>query len=99
VKDRTLRLTQTNEKLEETMSNLQATQNKLVHAEKLASIGKLTAGIAHEINNPISYIKTNVSALRKDINDLLELIGKYQKLNADNLSAKMKEIDSFINEI
>lgn len=45
--------------------------------ERLASIGILVAGVAHEINNPINFITSNVNSLRKDINDLLEVLNRY----------------------
>ncbi len=54
-------LSQTNEELVETNRRLQETQLKLIRHEKLASIGQLAAGIAHEINNPLGYLKSNFS--------------------------------------
>ncbi len=47
----------------------------------MASLGQLTAGIAHEINNPINFVKSNVSPLQMDVRDLFELITEYQKLH------------------
>ncbi len=46
--------------------NLRETQATLIQAEKLASLGRLAAGVAHEINNPISYVIGNLSVLRRD---------------------------------
>ena len=53
---RTIELKKQNEKLTETLTELNATQQQLVHAEKMASLGELTAGIAHEIQNPLNFI-------------------------------------------
>lgn len=54
-------------------------ESQLLHADKMASIGRLAAGVAHEINNPIGYINSNVHTLQKYVNDLLSLITIYQE--------------------
>jgi two-component system NtrC family sensor kinase len=56
VTDRTTELTTEKEKLELTLSELKATQDQLIQSEKLASLGELTAGIAHEIQNPLNFV-------------------------------------------
>jgi two-component system NtrC family sensor kinase len=56
VAERTAELTQQKESLEKTILELQTTQTQLVHAEKMASLGELTAGIAHEIQNPLNFV-------------------------------------------
>ncbi len=99
VKKRTERLQKVNEELETAMKELKATQNKLIHSEKMASIGKLTAGIAHEINNPINYIQSNVNSLQRDVEELWELIEKYRGIDLHNLEDKQKEIAEFIEKI
>ncbi len=70
--------------LEKTLRELKDAQIQLVESEKMASLGQLTAGIAHEINNPINFVKSNVSPLQMDVQDLFELITEYQKLHANN---------------
>jgi two-component system, NtrC family, sensor kinase len=70
---------QRTEELELTLHNLQNTQTQLVNQEKMASLGQLTAGIAHEINNPINFVSSNISPLKRDINDLLELVNAYRE--------------------
>lgn len=55
------------EEIEKTLRNLQATQNQLIQSEKMASLGVLTAGVAHEINNPLNYIMGGYTGL---INEL-----------------------------
>lgn len=61
-------------KLESANSEIRNTQTQLVHAEKMASLGKLVAGIAHELNNPISFIYSNMTHLRDYSSRLIELI-------------------------
>lgn len=71
--------------LNQTLNNLKETQSQLVDSEKMASLGQLTAGIAHEINNPINFVSSNISPLRQDIDDLKTIISKYEEVhhNAD----------------
>ena len=56
VAERTLELTQQKEQLENTLMELNATQKQLIQSEKMASLGELTAGIAHEIQNPLNFV-------------------------------------------
>lgn len=72
VKQRTL-------ELEQILHDLQQTQTQLVEQEKMASLGQLTAGIAHEINNPINFVSSNVAPLKRDIKDILELVEAYRE--------------------
>jgi PAS domain S-box-containing protein len=67
------------EELEQTLEELKSTQMQLVQSEKMSSLGQLVAGVAHEINNPVSFIYGNVEHLGNYINDLLGLIQCYQK--------------------
>ncbi|WP_413199502.1 GAF domain-containing protein [Nostoc piscinale] len=67
------------EELRQTLQELQQTQSQLIQSEKMAGLGQLVAGIAHEINNPISFIFGNISYLHDYTEDLLTLLGMYQK--------------------
>ena len=68
VKERTSDLRQKNEDLENTLIELKKTQQQLIQQEKLASLGQITAGIAHEIQNPLNFIN-NFSSLSVELLD------------------------------
>ncbi|WP_339866271.1 7TM diverse intracellular signaling domain-containing protein [uncultured Algoriphagus sp.] len=70
------------DELEQALRNLQNTQSQLVNQEKMASLGQLTAGIAHEINNPINFVSSNIMPLKRDIKDIMEVIEFYRATGA-----------------
>jgi len=61
-------------KLEDVNTEIKGTQSKLVHNEKMASLGQLVAGVAHELNNPIGFIYSNMGHLREYTNNLVKII-------------------------
>ena len=65
--------------IEKTLQQLKDTQNQLVHSEKMASLGVLTAGIAHEINNPINYINSSLEGLRTVSSQMINIISDNKK--------------------
>ena len=94
---------QINEKnieLTATMDNLKLAQQQLVQSEKMASLGVLTAGMAHEINNPINFIYTGINSLHKDFEDLQVVINEVNKLKPDakNMNEKLRNIKKLEKE-
>ncbi len=82
--------------LQDTLTHLKSTQAQLIQSEKISSLGKLVAGIAHEINNPTSFIHGNLIHLSEYIDNLLELIALYQTEIPDKSAAitnKTADID------
>ncbi len=65
--------------LELTLNQLKSTQSQLIQTEKMSSLGQMVAGLAHEINNPVSFISGNLTYAHRYFQDLLSLIQLYQK--------------------
>jgi signal transduction histidine kinase len=72
-------LTETNRKLETTLNELKETQTELVQSEKMAALGKLAAGIAHEINNPIAALKGAADGSSRCVSKMEQLFEKSEK--------------------
>ncbi|OCQ98472.1 hypothetical protein BCD67_07880, partial [Oscillatoriales cyanobacterium USR001] len=64
--------------LEQTLQELRQTQSQLIQTEKMSSLGEMVAGVAHEINNPVSFIYSNIEPASQYVSDLLDLIRIYQ---------------------
>jgi signal transduction histidine kinase len=69
------------EELSNALDSLKGAQSQLVHSEKMASLGQLTAGIAHEINNPINFISSGMVSLKMSIEAMREIAEEYTRLD------------------
>lgn len=81
---------------EQTLQDLRGMQTQLIQTEKLASIGQMVAGVAHEINNPVSFIYGNLRYASDYVRDLLDLLNLYQQYYKEPIpvvQTKIKEID------
>ncbi len=99
VNAKTIELKTKNNTLEDLLSNLKSTQAQLIQSEKMASLGLLTAGIAHEINNPITFITANVKPLRRDINSLKEFLDVFESFDFITEEKKIKQIKKIKSEL
>lgn len=79
---------------------LEEAQNQLLQSERMASIGQLAAGVAHEINNPIGFVNSNMGSLRHYVTDLLRLLAAYENAEStlpeslgEDIRRLKKEVD------
>ena len=89
VRERTADLYAMNEKLQlekdtqtTLIKKLEAAQDQLLQSERMASIGQLAAGVAHEINNPVGFVNSNLSSLQRYVGDLLRMLSTYEAAEA-----------------
>jgi two-component system, NtrC family, sensor kinase len=76
-------LSRINQALVEANKQLEEAQNQLLQSVKMASIGQLAAGVAHEINNPIGYVYSNLGTLDRYLKDLLSVLDAYEKAEVE----------------
>jgi predicted ATPase/signal transduction histidine kinase len=87
------------EELNSTLENLKHSQVQLVQSEKMASLGQLVAGIAHEINNPVTYISAGVDSLKANLEDVMQVVDVYHRITPVNVKEKLREIDKLMEKV
>ena len=99
VEERTKELKEANKELEDALTNLKNLQSQLLQSEKMASIGQLAAGVAHEMNNPIGFIHCNLETLQGYVEDVTRLLHKYDELEGVLQGSKREEADSIHQQL
>jgi len=106
VESRTRELSSANRQLEQEhakmkalLSQIKEAQQQLLQSEKMAAIGQLAAGVAHEINNPIGFVNSNLGSLKTYTNNLLRLIEAYENAQPDAIARARQAADlEFLRE-
>ncbi len=93
------KLRESRDKLQSANTQLKEHKDRIVQSEKLASIGQLAAGVAHEINNPVGYVTSNLGTISEYIDTMKSIISLYQELAATSEDEKLKAIRESIHEI
>ncbi|HAX80356.1 MAG TPA: serine/threonine protein kinase [Cyanobacteria bacterium UBA11372] len=93
VQQRTQDLQEKNQLLSQTLNELQQTQAQLIQSEKMSSLGQLVAGIAHEINNPISFIYSNLTYAEDYSKTLLEVFDRYAQASPAPNTAMQNQLE------
>jgi signal transduction histidine kinase len=101
VRERTVELSESNQELGKTLEDLKQAQSQLVESEKMASLGQLTAGIAHEINNPINFVTANIKPLKRDIDMMFDAFSFIENISLSDAPAeeKQSQIDEYKEEL
>jgi signal transduction histidine kinase len=87
------------EELGETLKNLRLSQFQLLQSEKMASLGQLVAGIAHEINNPVTFISAGVDSLRTNFDEIMQVLDLYQRITPGTVIERLSEIEKLKEEV
>lgn len=87
-----MEIQQQKDRLEQAIKELKAAHSQIVQSEKMASLGELTAGIAHEINNPINFVYAGVDGLRVSLEGLLKVLNKYAELDKANSVEEIRKV-------
>ncbi len=86
-------------KVKEQVETIEAAQRKLYESEKLASVGQLAAGVAHEINNPIGFIYSNLKTAKEYIDEISEWCGSLpEAMQSDNVKDLLEDFPFLLDE-
>ena len=97
VEERTVELKTKSEQLEHSLTDLKSTQAQLIQSEKMASLGELTAGIAHEIQNPLNFVNNFSEVNTELIDEMQQEMDKGNLVEAKEISNDIKENEQKIN--
>ena len=85
--------------LKEAYDNLTRTQDQLLQSEKMAAIGQLAAGVAHEINNPVAFVSSNLNTFGEYLQDLQDFLGETDQSMDSLRQTGEANVKSFVSSI
>jgi signal transduction histidine kinase len=94
--ERTRDLEVKKKELEVSLVNLQSTQTQLIQSEKMASLGQMIAGLAHEINTPLGYSRSNIELLRESHEEVISLVKRFKITHYSILSGEFQNFESLL---
>ncbi|GAA4094740.1 sensor histidine kinase [Mucilaginibacter panaciglaebae] len=96
-----LKVSERTHELNQSLDDLKQAQSQLVDSEKMASLGQLTAGIAHEINNPINFVTSNINPLKRDVEMILDVMNTIENVSQSDapVEEKKKQIEEYKEEV
>ncbi len=99
IRERTREISEKNKQLQETLDKLGNAKDQLVEAEKMASLGILSAGVAHEINNPLNFIQGGVTGLERYLSELPEGLSEDQKILFEAIKQGVERVSSIVSSL
>ncbi|MCA9047338.1 MAG: hypothetical protein KDA89_01335, partial [Planctomycetaceae bacterium] len=99
LEDKSRELYRANEEIQQQYESLKTAQGQLVHSEKMASIGQLAAGVAHEINNPIGFVTSNVQTLGDYVTVFRDLLEDYADLQQAVREGRTADVATLMAQI
>ena len=91
-------LRESNETLKATLDKLRATQDQIISQQKLAELGELSAGVAHEIRNPLQFVKNFAESSVLIANDLAELVSRKERPDAEELRSEIGDLTTDLTD-
>ena len=85
------------EELERSFRQLQENQGRLIQSEKMAGMGQLVAGVAHEINNPLAYVTNNIAVLNRDVRQVVALMASYRAYLGAAVPPEIRAVEAEID--
>lgn len=92
-------LIQRNKEIEESYKQIREQQSQLIQSEKMASLGQMVAGIAHEVNTPLGFVRNNIELLERHQTRQIDLLDKYHNLRNNLINGSIDDLETQLMEV